>query len=128
MGSDPSREPPFFFTKPADAVVPAPHREPPVTLPFPCATANLHFEVEQVVALSAGGADISVADAPRCVFGYGVGVDFTRRDMQARGCSVAGCERHCLSLACSHTTPLAGRGEAHAPAVGHVKGVSSRLQ
>ena len=78
MGSDPNREPPFFFTKPADAVVPASG-----TVPYPPATQDLHHEVELVVALGAGGADIDPVDAMSLVWGYGVGLDLTRRDLQA---------------------------------------------
>lgn len=72
------REPPFFFMKPADAVV-ADGRDPR----FPPATSNLHFEVEMVAALHSGGRDIAVADALAHVYGYAVGVDLTRRDLQA---------------------------------------------
>ena len=78
MGSDPSREPPFFFTKPADAVVPASG-----AVPYPPMTQDLHHEVELVVALGAGGADVPVEDALALVWGYGVGLDLTRRDLQA---------------------------------------------
>ena len=78
MGSDPNREPPFFFTKPADAVVPASG-----TVPYPPATQDLHHEVELVVALGAGGADIDPGDAMSRVWGYGVGLDLTRRDLQS---------------------------------------------
>jgi len=78
MGSDPNREPPFFFTKPADAVVPASG-----AVPYPPATSDLHHEVELVVALGAGGANIDPANALDLVWGYGVGLDLTRRDLQA---------------------------------------------
>jgi len=78
MGSDPSREPPFFFTKPADAVVPASG-----SVPYPPSTQELHHEVELVVALRAGGADIAPEQALDLVWGYGVGLDLTRRDLQA---------------------------------------------
>jgi fumarylpyruvate hydrolase len=78
MGSDPNREPPFFFTKPADAVVPAGG-----AVPYPPATQDLHHEVELVVALGAGGTDIDPRDAMSLVWGYGVGLDLTRRDLQA---------------------------------------------
>jgi len=78
MGSDPNREPPFFFTKPADAVVPAGG-----AVPYPPATQDLHHEVELVVALGAGGTDIDPSDAMSLVWGYGVGLDLTRRDLQA---------------------------------------------
>jgi fumarylpyruvate hydrolase len=77
MGHDPDREPPFFFMKPADAVV------PPGRLPFPTQTQDLHHEVELVVALAEGGADIPADRALDHVFGYAVGLDMTRRDLQA---------------------------------------------
>lgn len=78
MGSDPNREPPFFFTKPADAVIPASG-----TVPYPSVTSDLHHEIELVVALGGGGTNIDPADALALVWGYGVGLDLTRRDMQA---------------------------------------------
>jgi len=78
MGSDPDRQSPFFFTKPADAVVTSGE-----TLPFPVRTEDLHHEVELVVALGAGGTDIAPADAEALIFGHSVGLDLTRRDMQA---------------------------------------------
>ena len=78
MGSDPDRQEPFFFTKPADAVV-----ENGSALPFPPQTQDLHHEVELVVALSTGGKDVAVEDAAAMIFGAGVGIDLTRRDLQA---------------------------------------------
>lgn len=78
MGHDPEREPPFFFDKPADAVVVA-----GVETPYPPATADLHHEIELVVAIGKEGAAISVAAALDHVFGYAAGIDLTRRDMQA---------------------------------------------
>ncbi len=78
MGSDPTRKPPFFFTKPADAVVSTKAR-----LAFPTKTHELHHEVELVVAMGRGGSDIDVADALHMVYGWGVGIDLTRRDLQA---------------------------------------------
>lgn len=78
MGHDPDREPPFFFMKPADAVVPTGSR-----LPFPTQTEVLHHEIELVVALGQGGQDIEVEKALDYVFGYAVGLDMTRRDLQA---------------------------------------------
>jgi len=78
MGSDPSREPPFFFTKPADAVVPASG-----SVPYPPSTQELHHEVELVVALKGGGTDIAPEQALDLVWGYGVGLDLTRRDLQS---------------------------------------------
>ena len=77
MGHDPDREPPFFFTKPANAVVPE------GSLPFPTQTQDLHHEIELVVALGEGGRDISLDRALDHVFGYAVGLDMTRRDLQA---------------------------------------------
>ena len=77
MGHDPDREPPFFFMKPADAVV------PPGRLPFPTRTQDLHHEIELVAALAVGGRDIPVDEALDHVFGYAVGLDMTRRDLQA---------------------------------------------
>ncbi len=78
MGHDPDREPPFFFMKPGDAVVPTGS-----TLPFPSVTKELHHEIELVVALVEGGSDIVAEDALSHVYGYGVGLDMTRRDLQA---------------------------------------------
>jgi fumarylpyruvate hydrolase len=78
MGGDPQREFPFFFSKPADAVVPSGWR-----LPYPVKTSELHHEVELVVALNKGGANIHAADASSMIFGYAVGIDLTRRDLQA---------------------------------------------
>jgi fumarylpyruvate hydrolase len=78
MGHDPDREPPFFFTKPADAVLTG-----GADMPYPTECAELHHEIELVVALRAGGADISQGDALSVVWGYGAGLDMTRRDMQA---------------------------------------------
>jgi fumarylpyruvate hydrolase len=75
------REPPFFFMKPGDAVVGGAAE---VTVAYPPATANLHHEVELVVALGAGGAEVAVEAAPGLIFGYAVGLDLTRRDLQAR--------------------------------------------
>jgi fumarylpyruvate hydrolase len=76
MGAD-TRDPPFFFAKPADAVVIGDQ------LPYPVATHELHHEIELVVALKSGGANIAVEAAMGHVFGYAVGVDLTRRDLQA---------------------------------------------
>jgi fumarylpyruvate hydrolase len=78
MGSDPERMPPFFFTKPADAVVTSGSK-----LPFPLRTHSLHHEVELVIALGGGGVNLSANDAPSLIFGFAVGIDLTRRDLQA---------------------------------------------
>ena len=81
MGADPDRDPPFFFLKPADALQVVPGAEP-VDHPYPPRTANYHFEVEMVAALGRGGRDISAEEAEDHVYGYGVGLDMTRRDLQ----------------------------------------------
>lgn len=78
MGKDPDREPPFFFTKPADAVVDAGK-----TIPYPPLTGDLHHEAELVVAIGTGGFRISESDALDHVWGYAAGNDLTRRDLQA---------------------------------------------
>ena len=75
------REPPFFFLKPADAVV-ASENGAPVTIAYPSLTSNFHHEIELVVAIGTGGRDIRAADAHRHIFGYAVGLDMTRRDLQ----------------------------------------------
>lgn len=75
------REPPFFFMKPADAVVPA-GADGAVTIPYATLTSNLHHEVELVVAIGTGGASIPAARAHEYIFGYAVGLDMTRRDLQ----------------------------------------------
>ena len=81
MGSDPTREAPFFFCKPADAVVPvAPGSTADVA--YPPETANYHHEVELVVAIGKRGRNIAVAAASEHVWGYAVGLDMTRRDLQ----------------------------------------------
>ena len=79
MGGDPDREPPFFFMKPADAVVPTGSR-----LPFPTQTNELHHEIELVVAMGKGGVDIDQQEALAHVYGYAVGLDMTRRDLQSQ--------------------------------------------
>lgn len=78
MGNDPKSEPPIFFSKPADAVV-----ENGAAIAYPSNTANLHHEVELVIAIGKGGASIDAGAALSHVWGYGVGVDLTRRDRQA---------------------------------------------
>jgi fumarylpyruvate hydrolase len=78
MGYDPDREPPFFFGKPADSLQPE-----TAPVPFPSATADFHHEVELVVALGRGGRDVPASDAQALIFGYGIGIDWTRRNLQA---------------------------------------------
>ncbi len=75
------REPPFFFTKPGDALVGGVGE---LAVAYPPATGNLHHEVELIVALGAGGANVAVDAAKDLIFGYAVGLDLTRRDIQAR--------------------------------------------
>ncbi len=77
MGGDPNREPPFFFTKPADALVPMGGK-----LSYPIATKALHYEVELAVALKGGGRQLSADAAQALIFGYAVALDMTRRDLQ----------------------------------------------
>ncbi len=78
MGHDPDKEPPFFFQKNPDSIVP-----PGGDFPYPSESSDVHHEIELVVALKSGGVDIPVEAALDCVFGYGVGLDMTRRDLQA---------------------------------------------
>jgi fumarylpyruvate hydrolase len=78
MGHDPDREPPFFFTKPSDALVIA-----GADTPYPPRTSDVHHEIELVAALSSGGQNIAAADALAHVWGYAAGIDLTRRDLQA---------------------------------------------
>ena len=81
MGSDPTREPPFFFQKPTDAV----QVVMPGTVgdhPYPPLTKNYHYEVELVCALRGGGRSVAAARALELVYGYTVGLDMTRRDLQ----------------------------------------------
>ncbi|ARP91970.1 5-carboxymethyl-2-hydroxymuconate isomerase [Bordetella genomosp. 9] len=83
MGFDPDREPPFFFCKPADAVMPVAEGET-LELPYPAETANYHYEIELVAAIGKAGANISVDSALDHVYGYAVGLDMTRRDLQMK--------------------------------------------
>ncbi len=81
MGSDPTREPPFFFQKPTDAIQYVPAGSI-ADHPYPSLTKNYHYEIELVAALKRGGRNISPDKALDCVFGYAVGLDMTRRDLQ----------------------------------------------
>jgi fumarylpyruvate hydrolase len=78
MGHDPNKEPPFFFQKNPDNIVLSGE------FPYPSASSDVHHEIEMVVALKSGGTDIAVEKALDCVFGYGVGLDMTRRDLQGK--------------------------------------------
>ena len=77
MGRDPDREPPFFFTKWAETVVPS-----ETVIAYPPGTSNFHYEAELVVVIGAGGRNISAAQALDHVYGYATGLDMTRRDLQ----------------------------------------------
>ena len=77
MGHDPDREPPFFFQKPADTIVPEGGE-----FPYPTVSSNVQYEMELVVALAKGGDNIPAEEALSCIYGYGVGLDMTRRDLQ----------------------------------------------
>ena len=78
MGTDPTRESPVWFMKAADSVI-----EDGSPVPYPPRTENLHHEIELVVALESGGSNLTPAEARRCIYGYAVGIDLTRRDLQA---------------------------------------------
>ena len=79
MGKDPDREPPFFFSKPADALV-----DDGAIVPYPPETENLHYEAEMVVAMGRGGIDINEGTALEHVWGYAIGNELTRRDLQLK--------------------------------------------
>src|SRR5687768_16952645 len=78
MGHDPNKEPPFFFQKNADNL------DTSGNFPYPPASSDVHHEIEMIVALKSGGVDIPVEKALDCVYGYGVGLDMTRRDLQGK--------------------------------------------
>jgi fumarylpyruvate hydrolase len=78
MGKDPDREPPFFFAKPAEAIVPSGAK-----IPYPRFTQDLHYEIELVAAIGREGAEIAESAALEYVYGYAVGIDLTCRDLQA---------------------------------------------
>ena len=109
MGGIPGREPPFFFQKPADALL------LDGSFPYPSPSNNVHHEVELVVALHSGGHNIAVEDASRHIYGYAVGIDMTRRDLQGeakkagRPWEVAKAFDH--SAPVSEITPKAGLGQ-----------------
>lgn len=109
MGHDPDREPPFFFSKPADALLTG-----NADLPYPPQTADLHFEAELVVALGRGGFAVPAAEAEALIWGHGAGNDFTRRDLQAAA-KTAGrpwdlAKGFDLSAACGPLHPVAQTG------------------
>jgi fumarylpyruvate hydrolase len=116
MGGDPNREPPFFFAKPADAVIPAQGE-----VPYPTLTSDLHHEIELVAAIGTGGDNISPDNALSHVWGYGVGVDLTRRDLQAvakkQGRPWDWAKGFDASAPCTPLTPVATSGH---PARGRI--------
>lgn len=97
------REPPFFFMKPADALVVVNAGEIG-TLPYPSLTQNLHHEIELVVAIGAGGSNISAANAHQHIFGYAVGLDMTRRDLQNEMKKQG--RPWCIGKAFDHSAPI----------------------
>lgn len=116
MGHDPDREPPFFFSKPADALLTG-----GADLPYPPQTSDLHFEAELVVALSGGGRDIDPADAQSLIWGYAAGNDFTRRDIQAAAKKMGRpwdmAKGFDLSAACGPLHPVSQTGALHSGAI-----------
>lgn len=82
MGFDPDREPPFFFCKPNDLESVVPVNTDEVDIPYPSETSNFHYEIELVVAIGKDAKNISVEDAANYIYGYAVGLDMTRRDLQ----------------------------------------------
>jgi fumarylpyruvate hydrolase len=120
MGANPDEEPPFFFTKPADAVVPSGS-----LIPYPVDTADLHHEVELVLAIGRGGSDIAEDEALDHVYGYAAGLDLTRRDRQAEAKAKA--RPWDVAKAFDRSAPLGPILPAHAlPA--HARGPSGRIR
>ena len=97
------REPPFFFLKPADAVLPV-DAGATGSMPYPTLTQSLHHEVELVVAIGQGGSNIQEADAAAHIFGYAVGLDMTRRDLQAEMKKQG--RPWCIGKAFDHAAPI----------------------
>ena len=97
------REPPFFFMKPADAIVVADAGQT-ATIPYPSLTANLHHEIELVVAIGRGGRNIQAADAASHIYGYAVGLDMTRRDLQSDMKKQG--RPWCIGKAYDHSAPI----------------------
>lgn len=113
MGNDPKSEPPIFFTKPADAVV-----ESGAAIPYAANTSNLHFEVELVIAIGRGGANIAEVNALEHVWGSAVGVDLTRRDRQAES-KKAGAPWD-VAKAFDQSAPIGALTQGAAPAKGRI--------
>jgi fumarylpyruvate hydrolase len=98
------REPPFFFLKPADALVPV-AADTTGSIPYPPQTQNFHFEIELVVAIGIGGSGIKAADATKHIWGYAVGLDMTRRDLQGEMKKQG--RPWCIGKAFDHSAPIA---------------------
>lgn len=97
------REPPFFFLKPADTIVIC-DADKATTIPYPSLTANLHHEIELVVAIGKGGSDIAEAEAHKHIFGFAVGLDMTRRDLQSEMKKQG--RPWCIGKAYDHSAPI----------------------
>jgi fumarylpyruvate hydrolase len=97
------REPPFFFMKPADAIVVADAGQT-ATIPYPSLTSNLHHEIELVVAIGRGGHNIKAADVASHIYGYAVGLDMTRRDLQSDMKKQG--RPWCIGKAYDHSAPI----------------------
>ncbi|GAB3548824.1 fumarylacetoacetate hydrolase family protein [Noviherbaspirillum agri] len=97
------REAPFFFMKPADAVLPVPHGTTG-QMPYPSLTSDLHHEIELVVAIGKGGKDIPASEAMQHVWGYAIGLDMTRRDLQGEAKKLG--RPWCTGKAFDHSAPI----------------------
>jgi len=97
------REPPFFFMKPADALVVV-EADSTGTMPYPSLTKNFHHEIELVVAIGTGGKNIKAADAQKHIYGYAVGLDMTRRDLQGEMKKQG--RPWCIGKAFDHSAPI----------------------
>ena len=118
MGHDPDKEPPFFFGKPADALV-----TDGADMPYPSLTSDLHHEIELVVALKTGGRDLTPAEAEAAIFGYAAGIDMTRRDIQGEAKKLA--RPWDMAKGFDHSAPI---GEiVPASETGHPKQCAVRL-
>ena len=119
MGHDPDRDPPFFFTKPAGALIPGGGG-----FPYPTASANVHYELELVVALTAGGSEIAPEEALEHIFGYAVGLDMTRRDRQEEARKMG--RPWAVAKAFDHSAPCSAL--VPASAIGHPARGAIRLE
>ena len=118
-GPDPDREPPFYFMKPADAILPGGS-----VMPYPSATSNLHHEIELVVGIGKTGRDIPVARALEHVFGYAVGLDMTRRDLQGEAKEAR--RPWDMGKGFDHSAPCSAMAPAHD--IGHPEEGAIRLK